>query len=355
MNFALVTEYVNQGNYTELYDLIKITKFPNDITPGEMTTIYKDIIKKIVISDNFACIEIYRLSSIICDRLNYNTYEFNAEKLVDYMLTDDMESFINSIKNLRSIKFNYQFNHILHAIIKSWYENHLTNFQYIRNLCSDDLTIFELFDPIKFFLLYGDVDATINFVSYCGFDIDTIHLEKDLHLLHFDLFDYQDIFGKKKKKCFDQIYNYAKSQRRIKFFTQFILNQWASQTGQCQCADEEFIKELYIELDTETRNVVISYALAGYNIHAIELITKCEDNIISLTSDHITIILDAAKNDVNEKIKKQQSLIKYIETIMKHTDFINKITKLPTESELNSRAIVIIVKEINANKNTFVI
>ena len=220
-------------------------------------------------------------------------------------------------------------------IIQTWYESCVEDFKYIHRIfirVSDN--IFEFHDAFVALIRSSNVSMAIDFLAHYGYDINMLHLNPDSQLARksSDPSEYEDPFSDYDEEILDKICVYLKSSTtQPQFMVRIVLTNWARGYYDT-LSDTNLINSLYESLDEKFRSSLISHAIYENNIKYIEYASNY--GFVELDFEAVKLIL---------RINQQT---KYMDIILDKTDFIEKITNLPTDSDLNDIFVVKIINKI---------
>jgi hypothetical protein len=343
MDLTVISEHISNGKYDVLYNIIGDTNVSH-ISSEELRLIYQDIINRVILSNNFSFREICNLTNRIRNRQDNHMGNHLQTTLISSMVSHDIANYQATIKTLRKHSFYHVFYDICKLVVKNWFEHHIEDFVYIRSLYQTPMSVSYLRESMMLLLRYGNMETMLNFVAHSGFDIHTLHLDGDLPLMKYDWYGFQEEYEDMGDDVINKICDYTKYHTKIKFFTQLILILWSSDFA--QISDLEFIKELYTELDEEMRSIILSYALHEMNTSAIQLISQFEN--IQLTQENLDAVLEQLGYLINLTPETKTKWSSFMDALLEFTDFIDKISMLPADSEPNYMPIVKIIKKLKS-------
>jgi len=343
MDQTLISEHILNGDHKQLSNTI----FDIDIThilPDELHLIYQDIVNRVVLSNKFSFLNIYYLMNRIRSTQDNHLENHLRMSLINSMISHDIVNYQTTMSTLRKHSFFNVYYDVCELVVQNWCEHHINEFIYIRCLYKSTMPETFLREGVMILLRYGDVETMLDFVTYCGFDIHTLHLGKEIGLMEYDWYGFMEEFEDVSDEVIDKIYEYTKYHARIKFFTQFLLIQWAGNYHQFK--DLDLIKELYVELDEGMRSIILSYALYGLNTAAVKIISQFGE--IRLTHENLNAILEKMIYITNRDPEHKVTWATYTDTIIELTDFISKVSTLPSDSEYKYVPIVKIIKKLKS-------
>lgn len=343
MDLTVISEHILSGKYDVLFNIIGDTDTTH-ISPEELRLIYKDVINRVILSNNFSFREICNLTNRVRSKQDNHLETHLQTTLINSMISHDIVNYQATIKTLRKHSFFHVYNDVCELVVKNWFEHHIEDFTYVRNLYQPIMSASYLQESIILMLQYGNMETTLDFVAYCGFDIHALHLDKELYLMVYDWCGFMEEFEDIDEGVIDKICDYTKYNTNIKFFVQLVLVQWASNFA--QITDLELIKELYAELDGEMRSIILSYALHGMNTSAIVLISQFGD--IRLNKQNLDAVLEQLGYLINPTPETRMKWNSFMDTLLELTDFIDKVSMLLADSESNYMPIVKIIKKLKS-------
>ena len=325
---VLIDQHLETGEFKLLVAAIQKFKI-SDLRDFELYS--HDIIDRVIQSRKFKNSYIRKITYTIDNMISIHHRTTLANQLLEYLKTDQIDQFSGTLKKLREISGSFDFRDINKPVMEAWSEYQYHNFAYIKTFClrGDQSIVLEVINGFMLIVAFCNVDLAIDFVSYCGYDIYTIHLDSSIKYCLDDPRDYDDVFDDLDKDILDKLCDWCKkSSNRPIFFIKNLLMQWAlNYYGD----NTDLLEELYVNTDPEFRYTLFVCGMYVGSTNRLQFMGRFGE--IKLSDTMIEQILTWCNCDT-------------IDIIMDHTNFLEKITNAPSDSTLNKLTLIKIVHRL---------
>lgn len=325
---VLIDQYIESGEFKPLVAAIQKFKI-SDLQDFELYS--HDIIDKAIQSRKFKNLYIRKITYTIDNMISIHHRTTLTNQLLEYLKFDQFDQFVSTLKKLREISGSFDFRDIIKPIMETWSEYQYHNFDYIKTFClrGDESIVLEVINGFMLIVAFCNVDLAIDFVSYCGYDIYTIHLDSSIKYCFDGPQDYDNVFDDLDTDILDKLCEWCKkSSHRPVFFIKNLLMQWAlNYYGD----NIDLLEELYINTYPNFRSTLFICAIFTNSTDHLQFM--CRFGEIKLNDIMIEQVLTWCNFDT-------------IEIVMNHTNFLEKITNVPSDSALNKLTLIKIVRRL---------